>query len=92
MMDFEWDETKSERNRVKRGLPFSVAIELFEGFVVEQVDDRRNYGEKRVKAIGVSSGRILACVYTDRESTRRIISLRNASRSERDGYRSVYPG
>jgi uncharacterized protein len=92
MMDFEWDETKSERNRVKRGLPFRTAIELFDGFVVERVDDRRNYGEKRVTAIGVSSGRILACVSTDRGSTRRIISLRNASRSERDGDRSVYPG
>ena len=91
-MEFEWDETKSERNRVKRGLPFRLAIELFAGFVTDKIDNRWNYGEKRVMAIGVSGGRLLACVYTDRGNVRRIISLRNASRRERDGYRSVYPG
>jgi uncharacterized DUF497 family protein len=58
-MDFVWDEAKSERNRVKRDLPFGLATELFKGPVVEQVDDRRNYGEIRMKAIGVV-GRAIA--------------------------------
>jgi uncharacterized DUF497 family protein len=40
IMDFEWDESKSEWNQIKRGLPFPLAIELFEGFVADKVDSR----------------------------------------------------
>jgi uncharacterized DUF497 family protein len=90
-MEFTWDQAKSERNRLERGLPFHMAVELFEGLVIDQVDDRQDYGELRVKAIGRAGGRILACVYTDRGNVRRIVSLRNASRRERDGYRSAFP-
>ena len=91
-MNFEWDEIKSEWSRVKRGLPFDLAIELFEGAVIDQIDNRRDYGEKRVKAIGTARGKTLACIYTDRGDARRIISLRYANRRERDGYRAVYSG
>ena len=91
-MDFEWDEVKSERNRIERGLPFGLAVELFQDFVIGQVDDRRNYGETRMIAVGSVGGRILVCVYTDRDGVRRIISLRDANRRERHGYRTAYPG
>jgi uncharacterized protein len=91
-MDFEWDETKSEWNRIKRGLPFRLAIELFEGFVTDKVDSRWNYGEVRMIAVGQAGGRVLVCIYTDRGGVRRIISLRDANRRERHAYRSVYPG
>jgi uncharacterized protein len=91
-VEFTWDEIKSERNRLERGLPFDMAVELFEGFVIDQIDDRQDYGEVRIKAIGTASGMILACVYTDRGNVRRIVSLRNASRRERDGYRVAFPG
>ncbi len=91
-MDFVWDEAKSERNHAERALPFGLAPELFAGPVVEQVDDRRNYGEIRMKAIGVVGGLVMACVYTDRGAARRIISLRYANRRERHAYRAAYPG
>lgn len=87
-MDFEWDETKSERNRMVRDLPFALAIELFDGRFIEQVDGRHDYGETRLLAIGVAGGLILACVYTDRGPVRRIISLRRANRGERNAYRA----
>jgi uncharacterized DUF497 family protein len=92
MMEFEWDETKSEWNRIKRGLPFDLAIELFEGFVTDKVDNRRDYGEVRTIAVGKARGTVLVCIYTDRGGVRRIISLREANRRERHGYRSVYSG
>ena len=38
-MVFVWDEAMSERNRVERDLPFGLAIELFQSFVIDQVDD-----------------------------------------------------
>ena len=69
---------------------FELAIELFDGFVTEQIDTRRDYGETRMKAIGRAGGRTLACVYTDRGRIRRIISLRCANRKERDGYRKAF--
>jgi len=87
-MDFEWDEAKSERNLIDRGLPFELAEPLFEGRVIEQRDDRRDYREVRIQAIGRVGGRILLCVYTDRGGVRRIISLRYANRRERDAYRA----
>ncbi|HXA23179.1 MAG TPA: BrnT family toxin [Acetobacteraceae bacterium] len=90
-MDFIWDEAKSERNHVERDLPFGLARELFAGPVVEQVDARRNYGEIRMKAIGVVGGLLMACVFTDRGAAHRIISLRYASRRERNAYRAAYP-
>jgi uncharacterized DUF497 family protein len=91
-MDFEWDEAKSERNRVERRLPFEVAIELFDGLVVERADRRQEYGEVRHQAVGQVRGKTLFCVYTDRGMTRRIISLRYANRRERDAYRAAQPG
>lgn len=88
-MQFEWDEAKSERNRIERGLPFRIAVSLFDGFVIEREDERQDYGERRICAIGQAGGLILSCVYTDRGGRRRIISLRPASRKERDGYREA---
>ncbi len=84
---FEWDEAKSERNRRERGFGFEVAIDLFEGAVLEFDDTRRDYGERRIIAIGELAGSILAVVYTWRGGTRRIISARIANRRERDAYR-----
>ena len=88
-MDFEWDETKSERNRIARGLSFGVARFLFANTVVEEVDERRDYGELRVRATGVIAGRVVVCIYTDRGNIRRVISLRDAKKGERDGYRAA---
>jgi len=91
-MEFEWDEAKSERNRIERGSPFRLAITLFEGSFVEREDVRRDYREVRISAIGEAEGKILACVYTDRDGNRRIISLRRASRKERHDYRASQLG
>ncbi len=88
-MDFEWDEAKSERNRIGRGLSFDVAITLFDGPVLLEVDSRRDYGERRMKALGMVAGEIYVCIFTDRGLVRRIISLRHANRRERDAYRAA---
>ena len=91
-MDFEWDRAKAERNEVARGLPFELAIFLFDGPTIERVDDRRSYGELRIQTLGMVEGVTLHCVYTQRGGVRRIISLRYANRKERDAYRATYPG
>jgi uncharacterized DUF497 family protein len=91
-MEFEWDEAKSERNRMARGLPFALAIPLFAGFVLGGEDVRRAYGERRMIAIGRVESFVLACIYTDRGTVRRVISLRRANRKERNAYRSCELG
>ncbi len=47
------------------------------------MDDRADYGETRIKAIGEVDGIVLAVIYTDREDVRWIISARKANRKER---------
>ena len=91
-MDCEWDEAKSERNRIVRGLPFDLAIRLFDDFVSEEPDTRRDYGETRIRAVGVVGELTLYCVYTIRGDKRRIFSLRVANRRERRGDRWAKPG
>ena len=91
-MDFQWDRAKSERNQKERGLPFELAILLFDGPVIERIDTRREYGETSIRAIGMVGGVTLHCVYTQRGGVRRIISLRYADRKERNAYRATYSG
>ena len=91
-MDFEWDAAKSTRNARERGLPFDVAMALFDAPTLEAVDNRKDYGERRVKAVGVVRGIVLVCIYVERPKARRIVSLRKASGKERHAYGKAYPG
>lgn len=82
-MEFEWDEEKSHANFFRRGFGFDFAARIFEGSVIERVDDRRDYGEERIVALGCVDGEWLVAVYTWRGEVRRIVSARKASRKER---------
>jgi uncharacterized DUF497 family protein len=50
---------------------------------------RRDYGERRIQAIGQANEDVLFVVYTWRGAMRRIISARLANRRERDAYRKA---
>jgi uncharacterized protein len=82
-MLFEWDEAKSRRNLNERGFGFEYAARVFLGPTLERPDNRREYGEVRIQAIGRVADDILFVVYTDRGDARHIISARLASRKER---------
>lgn len=81
---FEWDEAKSEANLKARGFDFAYAALIFAGPTLELDDDRADYGERRVQAIGRVGADVLFVVYTWRGEIRRIISARLANRKERD--------
>ena len=83
MLDFEWDEAKSEFTRRARGFGFDLAARVFAGPTLQFRDRRLDYGEARTLAIGAVEGIVLAVVYTDRDGRRRIISARRANRGER---------
>ena len=83
MMRFEWDEAKSRRTLDERGFGFEYAARIFLAPTLERADDRHEYGEVRIQAIGRIGQDILIVVYTDRGDTRHIISARLANRKER---------
>jgi uncharacterized DUF497 family protein len=87
-MKIAFDTAKHERNLAERGFGFDYAALIFEGLTIEWADNRRDYGEDRVIAIGAVEDDILVVVYTDRGDTRRIISARLANSKERRLWRS----
>ena len=88
-MNFEWDKAKNEANIAKHGIDFDDALRIFTGQILEWVDNRRDYGETRTTATGVSEGTELVLVYTMRGQVHRIISARRARRDERRVYRQT---
>ncbi|OHC75040.1 MAG: hypothetical protein A3G18_02435 [Rhodospirillales bacterium RIFCSPLOWO2_12_FULL_58_28] len=89
---FEWDATKSETNLKRRGFNFAYAVGIFDDSVLEMDDERVDYGERRVQAIGRVGSDILFVVYTWRGDVRRIISARLAKRREIDIYGKIFGG
>ena len=85
-MQFEWDETKSEKSRRERDIGFAFAALIFEGPVLEWCDIREIWGEPRIVAVGAVEGAILAVVYTERGDVRRIFSARPARKKERESW------
>lgn len=82
-MEFEWDDAKHAANVQERGFGFDVAARIFDDRVIEWIDDRVDYGEMRLCALGRVAGIVLFVVYTQRLHVRRIISARPANRKER---------
>ena len=86
-MQFEWDEAKAFQNLARHGVDFVDASAVFEDPLrLELQDERYEYGEMRVRAIGIVQGVLLVVVFTYREDTIRIISARKAERHERRAY------
>lgn len=82
VMIFEWDENKNRANRTKHGIGFERARRFDFANALVLIDDDLDYGEERLKAIGVIDFDIYALVYVERGETIRVISLRPANRTE----------
>jgi uncharacterized protein len=91
-MGFEWDAAKNAANMAKHGIDFDDTVRIFDGPVLEKVDQRRNYGEERIATVGMANGLELFVVYTVRKGNRRIISARRANKHEREAYRRAQAG
>ena len=73
------------------GSTWNSQTQIFDHPTLERIDDRRDYGEQRIVALGDAQGILLTVVYTDRagadgEINRRIMSARKSSRREREAY------
>ncbi len=85
-MKIEFDPIKSETNARLRGLPFDLIEQFDFDSAWTVIDSRKDYGEIRYRAVGVLNGDVIAVVFTMREKTMRVISLRLANRKERKHY------
>jgi hypothetical protein len=92
MFSFEWNESKNLINLEKHLIDFEDAIAIFLGPTLEVEDDRRDYGEVRMIALGETMGYVLAVVFTIRDDVYRIISARKANRNERNAYYAALSG
>jgi len=86
-MEFEWDDAKSDATYAQRGFDFAYAALLFDDpHRIEQLDERKDYGEPRWQTIGAIDGRIFFVAYTFRGARLRIISARRAHDTEEREY------
>ena len=83
MAGFEWDPKKESLNVKKHHFDFTTASQIWNGQIVEKIDNRRDYRETRVIATGQADGSVLVVVYTRRGEKRRIISARKANSREK---------
>ena len=91
-MLFEWDEDKRQTNLIKHGIDFVDAKLIWLSPVLDPVSQRVVAGETRSVAIGTIGDDqfVVAVVYTQRGSAKRLISARRARRYERSNYQDVF--
>jgi uncharacterized DUF497 family protein len=85
-MKIEFDPKKDEENIRKHGVFLDLARGLDESLALIVIDDRKDYGETRYRALVPLSVRLHAIVYTRRQDGIRVISLRKANERERKLY------
>jgi uncharacterized DUF497 family protein len=85
-MAIVFDPAKSRRNERERNLPFELAEHFDFATAQLEVDDRHDYGELRISALGFLRGALHSLVFTERGDDLRVISLRKANRAEQEEY------
>ncbi|MDD2947980.1 MAG: BrnT family toxin [Rugosibacter sp.] len=81
-MEISFDAAKSERNEIERGLPFTLVEQLDWSAALIEEDVRKDYGERRYRALGFIGDRLHAVVFTPRADKVHVISLRKANQRE----------
>jgi uncharacterized DUF497 family protein len=85
--EITFDPAKNEANIRERGLPFSLVKDEFDWASAQVIEDaRRDYGERRYRALGLIGLRLHAAVYTPRGAGMHVISLRKANKREERRY------
>lgn len=87
-MEFDWDPYKALHNLKKHGVDFQEAATVFADMLsITYPDPDHSDDEDRFILIGLSNqNRLLIVAHTDRLGLTRIISAREATRSERKLY------
>ena len=91
-MNFEWDEDKNSKNRIKHGISFQTAALAFTDPMQVSIQDRIVDGEERWQTIGRVNGQMLILIahtIFDEDTnveTIRIISARKVEPQEKKRY------
>ncbi len=81
-MKIEFDSSKDASNIEKHNVSLADATKLEWNDLLAKQDDRNDYSELRMIGYAPIGSRVYCVVYTDRDNTRRIISLRKANKRE----------
>jgi len=84
-MEFEFDQAKSEANRLKHGIDFVQAQELWKDLYALQIQ-AKSETEPRFALIASMQGRVWSVFFTEKNSKIRIISARRSRINEEDLY------
>ncbi|MCM2477707.1 BrnT family toxin [Rhizobium sp. CG5] len=89
-MEFEFDPAKSAMNKEKHGIDFIEAQELWRGTAL--LTSARSDDEPRLGLVGIVGGKCWMAVFTLRDRSVRIISVRRARDYERKLYEDHISG
>jgi hypothetical protein len=87
--NFDWDETKRLSNLEERGVDFKDAALIFEGPVIAKEDTRKDYGERRFRALGKVDDEYYLVAYILRESICWIISAWEVGENGKRRYEEI---
>ena len=81
-MDISYDPAKNAHNIARHGIAMERALEFDWDDALVTEDIRRDYGERRNRALGYIALRLHMLVYTPRSGRIHVISLRKANKRE----------
>lgn len=82
----DWDQRKRQANLKKHGFDFVDTNEIFDGVTFTYEDDRIAYAEQRFVTLGSLRGTVVSIVHTEHDDHIRVISMRKATKREREIY------
>jgi uncharacterized protein len=85
-MKIGYDPAKREATLNARGLDFADAAQVFDGLLIQNRDDRFDYGEERFITVGFLDERMVVVIWTPRDDGRHIISMQKANEREQRRY------
>jgi uncharacterized protein len=85
-MRITYDPAKRLKALKERHLDFEDAPKVFAGIHYTSPDTRFDYGEEREITVGMLYGAVVVVVWTERDDSCRVISMRKADDDERGEY------
>ncbi len=82
MINIDFDSAKNDKNILERDLSFERVQEFDFETATFTIDDRFDYGETRIRALGLIEKRLYALVFVETDSGIRVISFRKANKRE----------
>ncbi|MES2755263.1 MAG: BrnT family toxin [Pseudomonadota bacterium] len=85
-MAITFDPRKRDWTLANRGLDFADAERVLAGTVLEFEDDRFDYDEIRMIAVGLLNANVVVVGYASRGEDQHVFTMRHATKGESDEY------